>query len=60
MTDEQSEKDRAYWERHAKRYDASLRILGRPMPRMLELTVEAVRGAEVVLEGSGHLPATAR
>jgi phosphatidylethanolamine/phosphatidyl-N-methylethanolamine N-methyltransferase len=50
MTDEQSEKDRAYWERHAKRYDASLRILGRPLPRMLELTVEAVRGAEVVLE----------
>jgi phosphatidylethanolamine/phosphatidyl-N-methylethanolamine N-methyltransferase len=50
MADEQTEKDRAYWERHAKRYDASLRVLGRPLPRMLELTVEAVRGADVVLE----------
>jgi ubiquinone/menaquinone biosynthesis C-methylase UbiE len=50
MASEQREKDRSYWERHAKRYDASLRVLGRPLPRMLELTVDAVRGADVVLE----------
>ena len=42
--------DRQYWERHAERYDLSLRPLGRPMPRMLELTAEAVRGCARVLE----------
>jgi phosphatidylethanolamine/phosphatidyl-N-methylethanolamine N-methyltransferase len=43
--------DRAYWERHARRYDASLRlVLGGPIPRMLELTSEAVRGCGRVLE----------
>ena len=39
-----------YWERHAKRYDRSTRLLARPVPRMLELTVEAVRGRGNVLE----------
>lgn len=42
--------DRAYWERHAAHYDASLRVLGRSFPRMLELTGEAVRGRGRVLE----------
>jgi phosphatidylethanolamine/phosphatidyl-N-methylethanolamine N-methyltransferase len=42
--------DRSYWERHASHYDASLRILGRPFPRMLELTREALHGRERVLE----------
>lgn len=43
--------DRDYWERHARRYDTSLRLLlGRPLPRMLELASEAVRGRERVLE----------
>jgi len=42
--------DRSYWERHAKHYDASLRILRRPLPHMLELTREAVRGRARVLE----------
>ena len=42
--------DRQYWERHAERYDLSLRVLGRPMPRMLELAAEAVRGCARVLE----------
>lgn len=43
--------DKDYWERHARNYDASLRwVLGRPMPRMLELTSEAVRGKGRVLE----------
>ncbi len=43
--------DKDYWERHARNYDASLRwVLGRPLPRMLELTSEAVRGKARVLE----------
>jgi phosphatidylethanolamine/phosphatidyl-N-methylethanolamine N-methyltransferase len=49
---------RAYWERHAKRYDRSTRFLSRPVPRMLELAVEAVRGKARVLEvaaGTGLL-----
>ncbi len=47
-----------YWERHARRYDASLGILGRPIPRMCELAGDAVAGAASVLEvgaGSGIL-----
>jgi phosphatidylethanolamine/phosphatidyl-N-methylethanolamine N-methyltransferase len=44
------ERDRHYWERHARTYDASLRVLARPLPRMLELTVAAVQGAQHVLE----------
>lgn len=42
--------ERSYWERHARKYDASLRLLGRPLPRMLELTRESVRGSARVLE----------
>ncbi len=42
--------DLRYWERHAANYDQSMRVLGRPLPRMLELTVEAVRGRARVLE----------
>ena len=41
---------RAYWERHAKRYDRSTRFLSRPVPRMLELAVEAAKGRARVLE----------
>jgi ubiquinone/menaquinone biosynthesis C-methylase UbiE len=41
---------RRYWERHARKYDTSLRLLGQPLPRMLELIGEAVLGAERVLE----------
>lgn len=44
------DKDQGYWERHAARYDASLRILARPFRRMLQLTTEAVRGSGRVLE----------
>ena len=46
---------RAYWDQNAGRYDASMRwLLGRPLPRMLELTAEAVRGRHCVLEvGAG-------
>jgi len=39
-----------YWNRHARGYDGSMRLLGRPMPRMLELVADAVRGAGEVLE----------
>lgn len=43
--------DKEYWERHARNYDASLRwVLGRPLPRMLKLASEAVRGKRKVLE----------
>ena len=42
--------DRAYWERHARRYDASFKALDRPLPRMLALTTEGVRGSARVLE----------
>jgi len=43
--------DKEYWERHARKYDASLRwVLGRPLPRMLELTSDAVSGKGTVLE----------
>jgi hypothetical protein len=45
-----AEPGRGYWERHAGNYDRSMRVLGRPLPRMLELTVRAVRGSEHVLE----------
>ncbi len=47
--------DKDYWERHARNYDVSMRwLLGRPLPRMLELVSEAVRGKGKVLEvGAG-------
>lgn len=44
------ETGRGYWERHAKRYDRSTRFLSRPVPRMLELVVDAVKGKGRVLE----------
>lgn len=44
-----SEKD--YWERHASKYDASVRwTLGKPLSRMSDLCAEAVRGHQRVLE----------
>ena len=39
-----------YWDRHARNYDRSMRVLGGPMPRMLELVAASVRGAREVLE----------
>lgn len=41
---------KTYWNRHAARYDASMRILGKPMPRMLELTRAAISNTDRVLE----------
>ena len=44
----------SYWNTHARTYDLSMRLLGRPMPRMVALASEAVRGRRRVLEiGSG-------
>lgn len=48
--DGSADSDRSYWERHARGYDLSLRPLGRPLPRMLELTAAAAAGADRVLE----------
>ncbi len=45
-----NESGRGYWERHAKRYDRSTRFLSRPVPRMLELVVDAVKSRARVLE----------
>jgi phosphatidylethanolamine/phosphatidyl-N-methylethanolamine N-methyltransferase len=45
--------DRSFWERHAARYDLSLRVLGKPMPRMVELASEAVRGLHVLEVAAG-------
>lgn len=44
------DRDKRYWERHAQKYDLSMRLIGKPMPRMVELAAEAVRGAGKVLE----------
>lgn len=56
--------DSDYWNRHADAYDRSLRLLGGPIPRMVELAAEAVRGSSRVLEvaaGTGLVtPALAR
>ena len=40
----------SYWNRHARNYDRSMAVLGKPLPRMLELVAEAVRGKQRVLE----------
>jgi phosphatidylethanolamine/phosphatidyl-N-methylethanolamine N-methyltransferase len=52
------EHGRAYWERHARNYDRSLKVLGRPLPRMVALATETLRGCGHVLEvaaGTGLL-----
>lgn len=45
-----SDSERAYWDRQAKRYDRSMFLLGRPLPRMRALCAEAVREGDRVLE----------
>lgn len=42
--------DRGYWDKHARNYDRSMSLLGRPIPRMIELAGEATRGLGRVLE----------
>lgn len=48
--DERGCRDRGYWDKHAQNYDRSMSILGRPLPRMVELASEATRGLGRVLE----------
>lgn len=51
---ETRERDRQYWNRHARSYDRSMVLLGRPIPRMVELVGETVRGSGLILEvGAG-------
>jgi ubiquinone/menaquinone biosynthesis C-methylase UbiE len=45
-----NDRDREFWEKHAANYDRSLKLLGRPFPRMLGLVGESVAGAANVLE----------
>jgi len=45
-----TDSDRSYWDKHAKNYDRSMSLLGGPIPRMVELAEEAVRGLDRVLE----------
>jgi ubiquinone/menaquinone biosynthesis C-methylase UbiE len=47
-----------YWNRLARNYDRSMLLLGRPIPRMIELTVAELQGTNDVLEvaaGTGLL-----
>jgi ubiquinone/menaquinone biosynthesis C-methylase UbiE len=44
------ESGQAYWDRHAKNYARSMALLGKPMPRALALSEQAVNGAENALE----------
>lgn len=49
---------RRFWERHARGYDRSMSLFGGPLPRVRQLTVDAVAGAGRVLEvaaGTGLL-----
>jgi ubiquinone/menaquinone biosynthesis C-methylase UbiE len=59
MRDE--DRDRHFWERKAPQYDRVAKgLLGRPLPRALELTASGVSGAETVLEvaaGTGLMTA---
>lgn len=43
---------RSFWERNARRYDASARWIGKPLPRMVELVSAAVEGLDEVLEAA--------
>lgn len=55
------DRDRDFWERKAPQYDRVVKgLLGRPWPRVLELTATGVSGADSVLEvaaGTGLLTA---
>lgn len=41
---------RTFWDKQAKNYDRSMLLLGRPIPRMVELVGESTRGMGRVLE----------
>jgi phosphatidylethanolamine/phosphatidyl-N-methylethanolamine N-methyltransferase len=44
------DRGRGYWERHARNYERSMVLLGKPIPRMVKLVAEAVAGSSNVLE----------
>lgn len=44
-----NDSDRSYWDKHAKNYDRSMSLLGRPIPRMIALAGEATSGLGRVL-----------
>ena len=56
-----ADRDRTFWERKAPQYDRVVKgLLGRPLPRVLELTANGVSGADSVLEvaaGTGLMTA---
>ncbi len=55
------QRERGYWERHAGRYDRSVRLLTRSWPEVQRLTGEALAGCERALEvaaGTGLLTGT--
>jgi ubiquinone/menaquinone biosynthesis C-methylase UbiE len=49
----------SYWEKNARRYDLSMMLLGRPLPRTAGLCSDAVQGARVleVAAGTGLITA---
>jgi phosphatidylethanolamine/phosphatidyl-N-methylethanolamine N-methyltransferase len=56
-----TESGRSYWDKHAKNYDRSMALLGRPIPRMVDLVGKATRGLGHVLEvaaGTGLITPT--
>jgi ubiquinone/menaquinone biosynthesis C-methylase UbiE len=57
----EDDRDRNFWDRKASHYDRVAQgVLGRPLPRVLELTASAVSGADTVLEvaaGTGLMTA---
>ena len=57
----EEDRDRDFWERKAPQYDrVAAGVFGRPLPRVLELTANAVSGAGTVLEvaaGTGLITA---
>lgn len=50
MPSNAADRGRAYWDRHARRYDAFMRVVGRPLPRALALVQEETRSLDRVLE----------
>ena len=50
MTAKSDQDGQLYWDRHAKSYDRAMLVLGRPVPRMIELAAQIVNGRERVLE----------
>jgi ubiquinone/menaquinone biosynthesis C-methylase UbiE len=50
MSPDSQDHGRSYWDRHARGYDAFMRLIGRPLSRALALTQDETRGLGRVLE----------